>query len=45
MLANKARVLVGLDAHAIHHLAKLTGSRYQDVVARAGRRVRPTAPS
>jgi NAD(P)-dependent dehydrogenase (short-subunit alcohol dehydrogenase family) len=33
-LAGKARVLVGADAHAMHHFAKLTGSRYQDVVAR-----------
>ncbi len=33
-LAGKARVLVGLDAHVIHHFAKLAGSRYQDVVAR-----------
>ncbi|WP_395692263.1 SDR family NAD(P)-dependent oxidoreductase [Nocardioides sp.] len=38
---SKARVLVGLDAHAIHHLAKLTGSRYQDLVARAASRVLP----
>lgn len=29
----QARVLVGIDAHVIHHLAKLAGSRYQDVVA------------
>lgn len=41
VLANKARVLVGLDAHAVHHLAKLTGSRYQDIVARAGRKALP----
>jgi short-subunit dehydrogenase len=33
-LSGKARVLVGLDAHVIHHFAKLAGSRYQDVVAR-----------
>ncbi|TGN63928.1 SDR family oxidoreductase [Nocardioides eburneiflavus] len=33
-LAGKARVLVGVDAHVIHHFAKLAGSRYQDVVAR-----------
>jgi len=38
---DKARVLVGLDAHALHHLAKLTGSRYQDLVARAGRKALP----
>lgn len=41
ILHNRARVLVGLDAHAVHHLAKLTGSRYQDIVARAGKRVLP----
>jgi NADP-dependent 3-hydroxy acid dehydrogenase YdfG len=38
---NKARVLVGLDAHAVHHFAKLTGSRYQDIVAKAASRVLP----
>ena len=41
VLADKARVLVGLDAHALHHLAKLTGSRYQDIVARASKKVVP----
>lgn len=30
----KARVLVGIDAHALHHFAKWTGSGYQDVIAR-----------
>ncbi|MCD4526735.1 SDR family oxidoreductase [Nocardioides sp. cx-173] len=39
VLKNKARVLVGLDAHAVHQAAKLVGSRYQDVAARASRRV------
>lgn len=38
-LAGKARVLVGADAHVLHHFAKLTGSRYQDVVARIAPRV------
>ncbi len=38
---DKARVLVGLDAHAVHTLAKLTGSRYQDIVARRARKVMP----
>jgi NAD(P)-dependent dehydrogenase (short-subunit alcohol dehydrogenase family) len=33
-LKGKARVLVGADAHALHHFAKVTGSRYQDIVAR-----------
>jgi len=41
ILKNKARVLVGLDAHALHHMAKLLGSRYQDVVAKASQRVVP----
>jgi len=39
MLKDKARVLVGVDAHAMHHFAKLTGSRYQDIVARLSPRV------
>jgi NAD(P)-dependent dehydrogenase (short-subunit alcohol dehydrogenase family) len=38
-LAGQARVLVGLDAHVMHHFAKLTGSRYQDVVARIAPRL------
>ncbi|QWF23414.1 SDR family NAD(P)-dependent oxidoreductase [Nocardioides sp. LMS-CY] len=37
----KARVLVGIDAHAVHQLAKLAGSRYQDIVARGARKVIP----
>ena len=41
ILKNKARVLVGLDAHAMHHLAKLTGSRYQDIVAKASQKLVP----
>ena len=41
ILGNKARVLVGLDAHALHHFAKLTGSRYQDVVAKVSKKVVP----
>jgi NADP-dependent 3-hydroxy acid dehydrogenase YdfG len=41
ILGNKARVLVGLDAHLLHHFARLTGSRYQDVVARVAGRVKP----
>ena len=40
VLADKARVLVGVDAHAVHQVAKLLGSRYQDVVARGARRQR-----
>lgn len=41
VLGDKARVLVGLDAHALHTFAKLTGSRYQDVVARMYTRMAP----
>jgi NADP-dependent 3-hydroxy acid dehydrogenase YdfG len=41
MLRDRARLLVGLDAHLVHHFAKLAGSRYQDVVARLSRRVIP----
>ncbi len=41
VLADKARVLVGLDAHALHTFAKISGSRYQDVVARLYGRVAP----
>ena len=41
ILKNRARVLVGLDAHALHTFAKVVGSRYQDVVAVASKRVLP----
>ncbi len=41
ILRNQARVLVGIDAHAIHHVAKLLGSRYQDVVAASSKRLVP----
>ena len=40
-MAGRARVLVGLDAHAMHHFAKLVGSRYQDVVAKIAPRTMP----
>jgi len=39
VLANKPRVLVGADAHAIHWIGKLLGSRYQDLFARASKLV------
>jgi NAD(P)-dependent dehydrogenase (short-subunit alcohol dehydrogenase family) len=39
VLANKPRVLVGADAHAIHWIGKLLGARYQDVFARASKLV------
>jgi len=41
VLKNKARCLVGIDAHVLHHFAKLTGSRYQDLLASAARRILP----
>jgi NADP-dependent 3-hydroxy acid dehydrogenase YdfG len=44
VLKDQARCLVGLDAHALHHFAKLTGSRYQDVVAKATARMMPARP-
>lgn len=40
-LSGKARVLVGADAHAMHHFAKVTGSRYQDIVARFAEKAMP----
>jgi hypothetical protein len=45
ILKNKARVLVGLDAHALHTVGKLLGSRYQDVVALGAKRVLPAKAS
>jgi hypothetical protein len=41
ILGGRARLLVGRDAHVVHQLAKVSGSRYQDVVARVARRRRP----
>lgn len=38
---DQARVLVGLDAHAMHTVAKFSGSRYQDLVAKAYPRLGP----
>jgi NADP-dependent 3-hydroxy acid dehydrogenase YdfG len=38
---NQARVLVGIDAHAVHTFGKLAGSRYQDVVAFGSKRILP----
>jgi NADP-dependent 3-hydroxy acid dehydrogenase YdfG len=38
---DKARVLVGIDAHALHQAAKLLGSRYQDVVANRAKKLAP----
>lgn len=41
IVKNQARVLVGLDAHALHNFQKFTGSRYEDVVALISKRVLP----
>ena len=41
VLRGKPRVLVGLDAHALHQFARIVGARYQDVVARRAARMRP----
>lgn len=38
ILNNKPRVLVGADAHLLHQAARLSGARYQDVVAYLSRR-------
>ncbi|MGH3412765.1 MAG: SDR family NAD(P)-dependent oxidoreductase [Marmoricola sp.] len=38
---NRPRILVGLDAHALHTFGKLLGARYQDVAALAAKRVLP----
>ncbi|WP_110208288.1 SDR family NAD(P)-dependent oxidoreductase [Nocardioides daejeonensis] len=39
--SGKARQLVGIDAHLVHHWAKLSGSFYQDMVAWGSRRIVP----
>ncbi len=44
VLANKPRQLVGLDAHLLHHVAKVAGARYQDVFVRVGKRLMPERP-
>ena len=40
VLRGKPRVLVGADAHVLHHAVRLVGARYEDVVARVARRTR-----
>ena len=42
IVKNQARVLVGLDAHALHNFQKFTGSRYEDIIAVVSKRVLPT---
>ncbi|MFT4082909.1 MAG: SDR family NAD(P)-dependent oxidoreductase [Nocardioides sp.] len=41
ILRRQARVLIGLDAHAVHNFGKYAGSRYQDLVALGARRLLP----
>jgi NADP-dependent 3-hydroxy acid dehydrogenase YdfG len=41
VLGGKPRLLVGVDAHVLHHFARVTGARYQDVVATVARRTKP----
>jgi short-subunit dehydrogenase len=41
VLKGKPRVLVGLDAHLLHQLARVVGARYQDLFARSAARIRP----
>jgi NAD(P)-dependent dehydrogenase (short-subunit alcohol dehydrogenase family) len=41
VLGGRARLLVGRDAHVLHQFARLTGSRYQDVVAAVAKRTKP----
>lgn len=38
---NKARVLIGNDARALDLLARITGSRYQDIIVKLSSRVLP----
>lgn len=42
ILKRQARVLVGLDAHAVHHFGKLAGSHYQDLIAFGAKHTLPT---
>ncbi|MEP9382773.1 SDR family NAD(P)-dependent oxidoreductase [Nocardioides cheoyonin] len=41
VLHKQARVLIGLDAHAIHQFGRIAGSRYQDIVAVLSPRLQP----
>ncbi|MFL6089656.1 MAG: SDR family NAD(P)-dependent oxidoreductase [Aeromicrobium sp.] len=43
-LAHKPRILVGLDAHALHQFAKFAGARYQNVFAAGATRIMGGAP-
>lgn len=41
VLRNQPRLLIGADAHALHHVGKLLGARYQDLFALGAKRVLP----
>lgn len=41
VLRNQPRLLIGADAHALHHVGKLLGARYQDLFAFGAKRVLP----
>ena len=41
VLADEPRLLVGLDAHLLHHVARLMGARYQDLFAAVSKRTLP----
>ncbi|QYJ03983.1 SDR family NAD(P)-dependent oxidoreductase [Nocardioides panacisoli] len=41
VLKDRARVLVGADAHVVHNFGKWTGSRYQDLISLGAKRMLP----
>lgn len=41
VLRDRPRVLIGADAHLLHHLAQLIGGRYQDLLATVSARIAP----
>jgi len=41
VLTDQPRLLVGLDAHLLHHVARLMGARYQDLFAAVSKRTLP----
>ena len=45
VLADQPRLLVGFDAHLLHHTARLLGARYQDLFARVSKRRLPIPPA
>ena len=45
ILTDQPRLLVGLDAHLLHQVARLLGSRYQDLFAAMSKRLLPPPPA